>query len=107
MGSCELLVISRYLDVLGSELTAMEFPGLVAVSILVCLTRGGAKDFIPSFFSMFLLADQGEALLSPFQTRKGRGHLLLNHTFRTLPPLNPPLQKVGIQETETMSRRWN
>lgn len=54
---------------MGSELTAMEFPGLVAVSILVCLTRGGAKDFIPSFFSIFLLADQGEALLSRF--RKG------------------------------------
>ena len=90
---------------MGSELTAMEFPGLVAVSILVGLTRGGAKDFIPSFFSIFLLADQGEALLSRF--RKGRGHLLQNHTFRTLPPLNPPLQKVGIQETETMSRRWN
>ena len=90
---------------MGSELTAMEFPGLVAVSILVCLTRGGAKDFIPSFFSIFLLADQGEALLSRF--RKGRGHLLQNKTFRTLPPLNPPLQKVGIQETETMSRRWN
>lgn len=56
---------------MGSELTAMEFPGLVAVSILVCLTRGGAKDFIPSFFSIFLLADQGEALLSPFQEGKG------------------------------------
>lgn len=31
-------------------------------------------------------------------------HPLLNHTFRTLPSLNLPLQKVGIKETETMSR---
>jgi hypothetical protein len=57
---------------MGSELTAMEFPGLVAVSILVCLTRGGAKDFIPSFFSIFLLADQGEALLSRFRKERER-----------------------------------